>query len=134
MFTMKQDRTSCLEASPFFFFCFRIVILRLCVGEQCNKPKLSADHTPANFALDVAKQFWAILSRVKLSIDETVFGNVTGSVNKDVTKSFTGKKKLYRVRASEKCNFRVLPALVSSGNKVRDLPASLDEVTLKTRR
>ena len=71
--------------------------MRLCGGEQCNKPKLSADHTPENFALDVAQQFWAILAKVKLSIDETVFGNVTGCVNKDLTKSFTDKKKLYRV-------------------------------------
>ena len=93
---MKQDWKSSLEASPLNFFCFRIVFLRLCGGEQCNKPEMSADHTTEKFALDVAQQFWAILAKVKLSIDETVFGNVTGSVNKDLTKSFTDKKKLYR--------------------------------------
>ena len=92
---MKQDWTSSIEPSPFIFlFCFRIVILWLCGGEEYGKPKLSADQTSPKSAPDVAQQFWATLIRVMLSIDKTVSGNVTGSVDRDLDESFTSKKKL----------------------------------------
>ena len=38
-----------------------------------------------------------------------------------------------QVKASVKVNFNVVPALVSSGNKVKALPASLEEVKSNTK-
>ena len=73
---------------------------------------------------------------MKLFIHETVFGNVTDGVSKDLAKSFTNKKNSTGlVGVSEKRrNFKVLSASVSTGKKVKNLPASLDDVKLKTRK
>ena len=84
----------------------------------------SAGQTPPSFALNVAQHIWATAARVALSID----GNDTF-----MAKSFTDKKKFYRISQSILEIQRQSNACVRQ-NKVRDSPASLDEVKSKTRK
>ena len=64
---------------------------------RLNKLKVTAGQTPTNFAPHVAQQFWASSARLSLSRDEILFGKVTGSVDKDLVKAFSDKKKLDQI-------------------------------------